>query len=118
MRSRRVAVVTLVLFLAAGCSALQDLGARVAAMTPLEKATWMMGVYNSVAAEYVAAVRALPEGSEMPDWLVSVRRLLTVAHPLISAYVEAVDPETNAVDDATLEARAISAVIALLAGAR
>ena len=119
MKTRsRAAVVLAVLLVLGGCAVLQDLGARIASLTPVEKATWMMGVYNSVAAEYVAAVRALPEGAEIPSGLVAVRRLLALAHPLIQAYVDAVDVESNTIDDVALEACAVSAVIALITEAR
>lgn len=107
-------VLIAVTMLVAGCASVLDIRAKVAALTPLEKASWMMSVYNAEALDFAAKAKTVPMSPELARVLEVKRKLLTVAYPLIKAYVDAIDVTANTVNDAKLETNALEAVMALL----
>jgi len=89
-RSSRTVVVVAILLLA-GCS----LMGQLEKMTPLEKATWIMSVYNDAAERY-AVQAARPELTEEAKQALRVtKKMLVTAYPLIKAYVDSVNPDLN-----------------------
>ncbi len=115
MRKRnawRLTAAGFALSLCAGCAWFQAGVKAVQDMSPREKATWMMALYNTKYEEYVAAA-AKPDLVEDERKVLRVKKdALTVAWPLIKAYVSYV--ETGAVDKDAEEAclRAVSALAA------
>jgi hypothetical protein len=89
-RSNRAAVV-ICLLLISGCS----LMGQLEKMTPLEKAVWIMSVYNDAAERY-AVQAARPDLTEDAKQALRVtKKMLLTAYPLIKAYVDSVDTELN-----------------------
>lgn len=80
-------------------------------MSPKQKATWMMAVYNSEYDAYVARVEAGGLVEEDRQILRLKKQAMTVAWPLIRTYVSMIE---SGVLDADAESRAYEALKAVL----
>jgi hypothetical protein len=104
--------VALALSLCAGCAWYEESVKALDEMSPREKATWMLALYNTKYEEYVAAAAKPALGDDERQVLRVKKDALTFAWPLIKAYVSYV--EAGAVDK-DAEAACLEAIGALAA---
>ena len=95
-----------------GCPAVQG-SKPISQMTPKEKVTWMMGVYNSQYKDYqIQAAQAEKLTPEAKDLLKKKKGALEKVYPLIKMYDGYV--QTGALPDTEVEASIISLLNSLL----
>jgi len=86
MRSRKVAILVLLAFSLAGCSWMAKGSKDFKDMTPKEKSTYFMGVYNKQFTDTMA-MASLPSLTEDQKKVVRTKKdILTKAWPAIQAY--------------------------------
>ena len=73
-----------------GCGLWESTVKTFKEMTPRERATWMMEVYNSAYDDYLTAVENEPT-DEMKAVLRQKKKIMRVVYPLIGAYSLMVD---------------------------
>jgi S-methylmethionine-dependent homocysteine/selenocysteine methylase len=86
MRNRKIAILLVLAFMLAGCSWMVSGSKNFTDMTPKEKSTYFMGVYNKQFTDTMA-MASLPSLSEDQKKVVRVKKdILTKAWPMITAY--------------------------------
>jgi hypothetical protein len=110
MRTNRKAIILFVvlLFALGACVSAEKGGKSLSEMTPKEKATWFMGIYNSQARDYKAMVARKDLTNEQKDILRKKKSIMTEVWPLINTYIAYVD--TGAVVTKTVEDEIIGLV--------
>lgn len=86
MRHRKVAILVLLAFVLASCAALTPGAKNFKDMTPKEKSTYFMGVYNKQFNDTLA-MASLPTITEDQKKVVRIKKdVLTKVWPMIQAY--------------------------------
>lgn len=108
MRKRKVAILVLLAFVLVSCAALTPGAKDFSQMTPKEKSTFFMGVYNKQYADTMATA-SLPTLTEDQKKVVRIKKsVLMKAWPAIQAY------DAIAVGGGTPSADAEKAILGLI----
>ena len=87
MKRKFIAVYLIaLLFLFVGCAGMQISNQPVTEMTPKQKASMMMGMYNVQYDDYLLKVAILNLTEEEKTILLAKKKLLTEVYPLIQSY--------------------------------
>lgn len=91
-RRIRLSFVVVCLFFLMGCVTPGGEGPKpLSEMTPKEKATWMMGIYNAQARDYKAMVARPDLTNEQKEVLRKKKDVMTQVWPMINTYNAYVD---------------------------